>query len=257
MYHTKLKTSLKNAFGQAFQEELRGKEPDETIRICRNIVLTQKRLQEEERTGFFQYLSDIFRFDGIPILGLQAAALLLVCLNLSFIVKMPALMPVFTPLFALAILPVLFRGRQYDMTELEASTRASGAQIALAKLMLAGGANLVCLTLLLWLELSLNTSPVHTGQLILYAVVPYVVCMAVLLRGIRLRKYKNIQPFVLEIFAFCLGFGVMPKVLPKLYEASATGVWIIGFLTFGAFFLKELIYITNIRKRGKMYGIIA
>lgn len=257
MHNTKMEISLKKAFGKAFQEEMQQKNPDETVRICRDIVLAYKKIQEGERTGFFQYLSDVFRFDGFPILGLQAAVLMLVCLNISFIANEPALMPVFMPLFALAVLPALFRGSRHKMAELEASTRASGAQIALAKLVLAGGANLVCLTLLVWLELCLNASPVQTGRLILYAVVPYLLCMAVLLRNIRLRKYKNIQPYVYEIFAFCLGWGAAAKVLPELYKASATGVWVIAFAAFGAFFLREIIYVTDMRKRGKMYGIIA
>lgn len=257
MHNTELETSLKKAFGQAFQGELYGKKPDETVRICRNIVLTHTHMPDGERTGFWGYLSDVFRFDGFPILGLQAAVLLLVCLNISFIAKEPALMPVFMPLFALAILPVLFRGRQYNMAELEASTRASGAQIALAKLVLAGGANLVCLTLLLWLELYLKTSPVHTGQLILYAVVPYLICMAALLRSIRLQKYKNMPSFIFEILGFSLGWAIVPRVLPGLYEASAMGIWIIAFLAFGTFFLEEIVYIADMRKRGKIYGIIA
>lgn len=257
MHNTELETSLKKAFGQAFREEMCTEKLDETVSICRGIVLIQKKIQEEERTCFFQYLSDVFRFDGFPILGLQAAVLLLVCLNISFIAKAPALMPVFIPLFVLAILPVLFRGKYHKMAELEASTRASGAQIILAKLVLAGGANLVCLTFLLWLELFLRTSPVQAGRLILYAVVPYLICMVMLLRGIRLRKYKSIQPCVLELFAFSLGFSIIPRILPELYEASATGIWIIAFLAFGAFFLKEIIYISEMRKRGKMYGTIA
>lgn len=257
MHSTEFKTSLREAFGQAFQGELHGKKPDETVHICRDIVLAQNNMPGEERTGFWGYLSDVFRFDGFPILGLQAAVLLLVCLNISFIAKEPALMPIFMPLFALAILPVLFRGRQHNMAELEASTRASGAQIALAKLVLAGGANLVCLTLLLWLELYLKTSPVHTGQLILYAVVPYLICMAALLRGIRLQKYKNMSSCIFEIFGFCLGWAIVPRTLPGLYEASAMGIWIIAFLAFGIFFFKEIVYIADMRKRGKIYGIIA
>lgn len=257
MHNTELETSLKKAFGQAFQDELYGKKPDETVRICRDIVLIQKDAPDEERTGFWGYLSDVFRFDGFPILGLQTAVLLLVCLNISFIAKDPALMPIFMPLFALAILPILFRGRQYNMAELEASTRASSAQIALAKLVLAGGANLVCLTFLLWLELCLKASPVHTGQLILYAVVPYLICMAALLRSIRLQKYKNMSSCILEILGFCLGWAIVPRALPGLYEASAMGIWIAAFLAFSIFFLREIVYIADMRKRGKIYGVIA
>ncbi len=257
MHNTELETSLKKAFGQAFQDELCTKKPDETISTCRGIVLAHKKRQEEERTGFFQYLSDVFRFDGFPILGIQAAVLLLVCLNISFIAKAPALMPVFMPLFVLAILPVLFRGRYHKMAELEASTRASGAQIVLAKLVLAGSANLICITILLWFEIYLQHSVVHLGQLVLYILVPYLICMVLLLRSIRLQKRENIQLCILELLAFCLYWGAAAKMLPGLYEASATGIWVIAFLVFGIFFLKEIIYITETRKRGKMYGIVA
>ena len=43
------------------------------------------------------------------------------------------------PLFVLAVLPVMLRCQYYGMSEIEAATRASGAQIILAKLILAGG----------------------------------------------------------------------------------------------------------------------
>lgn len=52
MHNTELEASLKKAFGQVFQNELYGKKPDETVRICRDIVLTQKDAPDKERTGF-------------------------------------------------------------------------------------------------------------------------------------------------------------------------------------------------------------
>ena len=257
MHSKEQKTYLKNVFGQAFQGELQPCKLEETINICKDIIRARNSTQEEERTGFWQYLSDVFRFEGFPILGLQTATLLLVCINLPFITKEPAFLPAFMPLFVLALLPPLFRGRRHNMSEMEAATRASGAQIVLAKLILAVGANLVCTTILLWIELCMQNSAVLLGQLILYAFVPYLICMVLLLRNIRLRKRENTQICVLEISAFCLYWGVAAKLLPGLYEISATGIWIAAFLLFGAFFLREIIYIVEIRKRGKMYGIIA
>lgn len=257
MHRKEQETYLKNAFGQAFEEEMQPHKLEETIKICNDIIRMRANTQEEERTGFWQYLSDVFRFDGLSILGLQAATLLLLCLNISHIKEEPAILPVFMPLFVLALLPSLFRGRRYNMSEIEAATRASGAQIILAKLVLAGSANLICITILLWFELYLQHSVVHLGQLILYALVPYLICMVLLLRNIRLQKRENIQICILELSAFCLYWGAAAKMLPGLYEASAAGIWIIAFLVFGAFFLKEIIYITEMRKRGKMYGIIA
>lgn len=257
MHNKEPETFLKTTFRQSFQTEMQPQRLDETIKICKDIVRAQKNTQEEERTGFWQYLSDVFRFDGFPILGLQAATLFLICLNISFIAEQPAALPIFMPLFVLALLPSILRGYRYNMTEMEAATRASGAQIVLAKLVLAGSANLICITILLWFELYLQNATALLGQLILYALVPYLICMVLLLRSIRLQKKKNIPICTLEISAFCLYWGVAAKMLPGLYEMSATGIWIIAFFVFGAFFLKEIIYIAEMRKRGKMYGIIA
>lgn len=50
----------------------------ETIRLCIEVMRMQRavdKLQEEQRTGFVQYLSDVFRYDGVPVLGLHAAVL--------------------------------------------------------------------------------------------------------------------------------------------------------------------------------------
>ena len=40
------------------------------------------------------------------------------------------------------------------------------------------------------------------------------------------------------------------------YDTSAFGIWIVAFLFFAAFFIKEIHFIITIRKEGKMYGII-
>lgn len=57
------------------------------------------------------------------------------------------------------------------MSEIEAVTRASGAQITLAKLVLAGAANLVCITILLCMEVYLQNSYKEIGQMVLYCLV--------------------------------------------------------------------------------------
>jgi hypothetical protein len=47
------------------------------------------------------------------------------------------------------------------------------------------------------------------------------------------------------------------RILPWLYETSAVGVWIVTFLIFAMFFINEIHYIAEMRKEGKMYGIVA
>ena len=141
--------NLKGYLQQSLGEEVQPKRLEETIKLCTEIVREQEVTRAEPRTGFFHYLSDVFRFEGIPIFGLQAVTLFIVCLTIASIVDVPKNIPIFMPLFVLAIIPAIFKSQYYGMSEIEAVTRASGAQITLAKLVLAGAANLVCITILL------------------------------------------------------------------------------------------------------------
>lgn len=231
----------------------------ETINLCTEMMQEQKlaqKSQEEPRTGFVQYLSDIFRFEGISIFGLQALVLFIVCLKISAIADIPQYIPVFMPLFVLAVMPVMFRCQYYGMSEIEAVTRASASQIVLAKLVLAGAANLVCMTVLISLEVHLQDSYREIGRMILYCLVPYLVCMVSMLRLIRIRRKENIQIGTLLMLASCVCWGVLARTLPWLYEASAFGIWIAAFLFFAFFFIKEIYFIIATRREGKLYGII-
>lgn len=242
---------------QALREEVQPKRLEETIQLCTEIVREQEVAGAEPRTGFLHYLSDVFRFEGIPIFGLQAITLFIVCLAIVSIADVPRNIPLFMPLFALAIMPAIFKSRYYGMSEIEAVTRASGAQIMLAKLVLAGAANLVCITFLLCMEVYLQSSYKEIGQMVLYCLVPYLVCMVVLLRMIRLQRKESGQICAIVMLGSCIGWGMSARILPWLYETSAVGVWIVTFLIFGVFFIKEIYYIAETRREGKMYGIVA
>ena len=143
------------------------------------------------------------------------------------------------------------------MSEIEAVTRASGAQITLAKLVLAGAANLVCITILLCMEVYLQNSYKEIGQMVLYCLVPYLVCMVALLRLIRLQKKQSLRICAIVMLSSCICWGMSARILPWLYETSAVGVWIVTFLIFAMFFIHEIHYIAEMRKEGKMYGIVA
>ena len=147
-----LKSNLYHSLGQEVQPKRLG----ETINYCTEIMKKQMLYKEEPRTSFFQYLSDVFRFEGIPIFILQAVTLFFVCLMIASVADIPQNIPIFMPLFVVTAMPVLFKSQLYGMSEIEAVTRASGAQIMLAKLVLAGSANLVCITIVLCLEVSLQ-----------------------------------------------------------------------------------------------------
>ena len=248
---------LKGILQQSLRREVRPERLENCVKLCTEIMHEQKYRSEETRTGFFSYLSDAFRFEGIPIFGLQAITLFLVCLIIFLTANVPKYIPAFMPLFALAVLPTVYKSQFYKMSEIEAATRASGAQIMLAKLILAGAANLVCITVLLGFEVYMQGSCDALGQMVLYCLVPYLVCMAAMLRLIRLRRGESMPIYAIAVFSSCLFWGVSAGLMPWLYETSAIGLWIAAFLFFAMFFIKEVFFIVAMRKEGKMYGIIA
>lgn len=237
-------------------EEENPRKREETAAVCIEIMRRQGEYGEEGRTGFWQFLSDVFRFEGLAIFGLQAGVLFVICLQVGFMDNVSHYIPVFTPLFALAVMPVLFRSQFYRMGEMEAVTRASGVEIILAKLILAGAANLICITVLLCLVMHLQDSRENMGQMILYGLVPYLVCMSVILRLIRLRRKERIPVCAAAMAGSCVGWGLTAKALPWLYETSAAGIWIVFFVVFAGFFGKELCCIWEMKREGKLYGII-
>ena len=249
--------NLKNYLYHSLGKEIQPKRLEETIKCCTEMMCEQGSDKEEARTSFLQYLSDVFRFEGIPILVLQAVTLFLVCLAITSVADIPQNIPVFMPLFVLASMPVLFKSQFYGMSEIEAVTRASGAQIMLAKLVLVGSANLVCITIVLCLEVSLQNNSSGLRQMVLYCLVPYLVCMIGMLRLVRLQRKESIWTCAVVMLGSCVCWAISAKVIPWLYATSAIGFWMIAFVVFGMFFVKEILFIVEMRKEGKTYGIIA
>ena len=103
----------------------------------------------------------------------------------------------------------------------------------------------------------LQNSYKEIGQMVLYCLVPYLVCMVALLRLIRLQKKQSLQICAIVMLGSCICWGMSARILPWLYETSAVGVWIVTFLIFAMFFINEIHYIAEMRKEGKMYGIVA
>lgn len=247
-----LEYELRLSLGQ----EVTPRRLEETIQACCGIVQSRAK-PAEERTGFFQYLADIFRLEGLSVAGVHAAVLLFICLTVSKLSDWPGILPVVMPFLVLAAMPAVFRGRYHRVSEMEAATRASGAQIILAKLILAGAADLVCITVLLCLEIYLHNSCREISGMILYCLVPYLACMAAMLGIVRSCKKDAISICIAVMLAFSAFLGAAVQFLPWLYETSATGFWVAAFLLFAVFYGKEIGYIIKMRKEGKMYGIIA
>lgn len=254
MKDREIEAYLQDIMGQG--EKVRPEKKKETVARCRKIMQEQAEGTVEVRTGFWQFLSDVIRFEGLSIFGLQAGVLFLVCMQFGIMEDMSHYIPAFTPLFALAAMPALLRSQFYNMGEMEAATRASGAEIILAKLILAGAANLLCITILFCLIIHLQNFSEPVGQMILYGLVPYLVCMTAILRLIRLRRKERIPVCAVVAGTFCVGWGISAKMLPQVYETSAMGLWIVLFVIFAGFFGKEIAFIRKMRREGKQYGII-
>ena len=242
---------------QSLSREIEPKRLEETIKCCTEIMQKQMRYKEGARTSFFQYMSDVFRFEGIPIFILQALTLFFVCVIIAGTADIPQNIPVYMPFFVLTVIPVLFKSQIYGMSEIEAVTRASGAQIMLAKLVLAGAANLVCITIVLCVEMSLPNCNVGLGQMVLFCLVPYLFCMTGMLRLVRLQRTENVRTCVVGMLGLSVGLAISSSLIPWLYVTSAFGFWLVAFVVFGIFFIKEVLFIVEMRKEGKMYGIIA
>ncbi len=254
MNSRELERYLRDSFGRG--EEIKPEKEAETVARCMEAMRRYGDCREEERTGFWQFLSDVFRFEGLLIFGLQAGVLFLICMQIGAIEDVMHYVPAFTPLFALAVMPVLLRSQFYKMGEMEAVTRASGAEIILAKLILAGAVNLIGITVVLALVMCRQQSGEEIGRIILYGLVPYLVCMTTILRLIRLRRKERLPVCAVATTGYCLVWGISANKMPQVYETSAVGVWMVLFIAFAGFFWREIRFIIEKKREGKLYGII-
>ncbi len=237
-----------------------GREPspgrlEETIGLCAEIARKQA-VRPQTRQSFWGFLSDVFHFEGIPLLLPQLAVLLAACLAAVSSHMGVYDLPMYMPLFILAVMPVFFRGQRYRVSEVEAATRTSGALLTLARLVLAGGSALVCLTFLLALEVWLQRSWENLGRVVIYCLVPYLTCMTAMLALIRRRRRDGAPLCLITALGSVAFWRCTARFLPWLYEASALGIWVAAVLIYAWLFAKEVTYIIQANKEAKMYGIV-
>lgn len=241
------------------QKNINLKRLQDTQQMCSAIVEEQMKLHliPEERTTFWQFLSNVMRHTGWRLWVSQGIVLLLVCFAIFSIPNTPNIIPVFMPLFILACLPSFYQSTAFGMSEIEAATRASSAQIVLAKLVLAGASEIMCLTIICWIEVLTAAYPITLVQLILYVVVPFLGCLILTLWSMRTRERYAIQFSIISCLGVSAFAGTLAHWFPFLYDISALGIWFVLFLTFVGFFAKELFLLIKTWKEGKLYGIIA
>lgn len=231
----------------------------ETQQICTTILNQQRQLNliPEERTKFWQFLSDVMPYIGWRLWLAQGIVSLFICAGVFSIPDTPNVISMFIPLFILACLPSFYQSSTFGMEEIEAVTRASGAQIILAKLILAGAAQIVCLTIICWLAIVVVEYPVTLIQLIMYVIVPFLGCLILTLWNMRKRERYAIQCSVVSCLGVSAFAGTLAHWFPAIYDISAIGIWVTTFVLFMGFFIKELSLLIKTWKEGKMYGIIA
>ena len=256
MNKRELKKRLKDYSDQTINEYIMPVQMEKTSGICIAVMRRQADNATELRQNFWGFLSDVFHFEGKSLLLPQLLVLLVTC-HVAYTYSMSAYaLPSWMPLFILVVMPTFFRGQYCRVSEVEAATRTSGAQLALARLILAGGGALVCLTFLLALEVWLQRSFENLGRVILYCLVPYLTCMTTMLALIR-RRRKDGAPLCMAIALVSIFFWRWSaRLLPWLYEASALGIWIAAVLFYAWILAKEITYIIHANKEVNMYGIV-
>ena len=256
MNKRELKKHLKDYSDQTINEYIMPVQMEKTSGICIAVMRRQADNATELRQNFWGFLSEVFHFEGKSLLLPQLVVLLVTC-HVAYTYSMSAYaLPSWMPLFILVVMPTFFRGQYCRVSEVEAATRTSGAQLALARLILAGGGALVCLTFLLALEVWLQRSFENLGRVVIYCLVPYLTCMTTMLALIR-RRRKDGAPLCMAIALVSIFFWRWSsRLLPWLYEASALGVWIAAVLFYAWILAKEITYIIHANKEVNMYGIV-
>ena len=239
---------LTEYFDELRDTEMSASRVDETIDLFTAAMQEQASPPAEPRQSVWGFLSDVFHFEGIPLLLSQLVVFAAACTAALALPTGHYDLPMFMPLFILAVTPVFFRGQHYRVSEVEAATRISGGLLTLARLVLAGGGALVCLTLLLGLKIYLQHSCESLGRMVIYCLVPYLTCMTAMLALLR-RSRKSGAPLCMTIALGSVFFWRYTAILlPWLYEASALGIWLLAVLVYSCLLAKEIVYIIHANK---------
>ena len=251
-----LEKCLTEFFDQTIDEYIIPAQMEKTADLCIAVMRKQASPPAEPRQSFWGFLSDVFHFEGISLLLSQLVVFVAACLTALASPTGHYDLPMCMPLFILAVTPVFFRGQHYRVSEVEAATRTSGGLLTLARLVLAGGGALVCLTLLLGLKIYLQHSCESLGRMVIYCLVPYLTCMTAMLALLR-RSRKSGAPLCMTIALGSVFFWRYTAILlPWLYEASALGIWLLAVLVYSCLLAKEIVYIIHANKEVRMYGIV-
>ena len=180
----------------------------------------------------------------------QGIVLLFICAGAFSILNMPNVISMFIPLLILACLPSFYQSSTFGMGEIEAVTRASGAQIILAKLILAGAAQIVCLTVICWLAIVVVEYPVNTYSDHYVCHRSILGCLILTLWNMRKRERYAIQCSVVSCLGVSVFAGTLAHWFPAIYDISAIGIWFINiYIIYGIFYKRIILTDKNMERR--------
>lgn len=153
------------------------------------------------------------------------------------------------PMFALIASMELIRSRQYNMEELEMSTRFSLGDVLLIRINLLGIMNL--LLFLLLIPLWAVEKKVAYWQAGIYLLLPYLITSFLTLLAVCHLKTREISFVCAAISAaVAIAFGTAAYGKPVLYETNHIGMWL---LAVGIFLPLTIRQITMLTRNGEKY----
>ncbi len=213
-----------------------------TVRLVRKAY--SERLLTK-RTGFLKLAAIQARFIGRWVWIAQAAfiVLFLVFAHMNHIERhgLQRLFFIFSalaPMIAFLIVPELLKSHVHGMEEIESSTRFSIQKLFGARMLIIGLADLFCLTMII--AAAAAGSGADFLRLGMYLFVPFnLTCCGCLTVLDRVKSRYSGYYCGLLCLVFAIAFARL-SLVPKLYEASATGVWTVMFALSAAYLAVEV-----------------
>ncbi|MCM1160088.1 MAG: hypothetical protein NC412_02590 [Roseburia sp.] len=154
-----------------------------------------------------------------------------------------------TPVFVLIASMEFIRSRQYNMEELEMSTRFSLGNVLLIRINLLGSMDLI-LFLLLMLFLAAEKK-VACWQAGIYLLLPYLITSFLTLFAVCCLKTRDTSFMCAVISALVtIIFGTATYLNPAIYETAYIGVWLLAAGIFLLLLIRQIIILT---RNGEQY----
>lgn len=158
--------------------ELSKQHLENTIQVSRIIYDKRRKMR---KISTIEIIVNQFRFVAAPIYFLQGSVLLFLYMVISiamlsedFTSNLSALLSTSAILVSMTALPTYERSRQYQMIEIESTTRISYPQVILARICAIGIGDIICLTALVLLAFGKMNFPAQS--ILTFVLMPFLLC---------------------------------------------------------------------------------